>query len=197
MKVIDLRNYQLEPGRRDDFIRFFEENFLEALGRHGMPVLGQFEVVGQPDRFVFIRVFPDMVARLRSLHAFYDGAYWLERRATVNSMLVDSDHVHLLKPLGDVARLAGSRSHGLLAVDLHRLPAGGVGRAVETFDHDAPGVFGTFVSELTPNDFPRHPVIQDPDLFAVIADGTRERPRLEGAETKTVLLKPTARSRMR
>src|SRR4029450_6286921 len=76
MQVIELKNYLLQPGRASEFIQFFEENFLEALARHGMPILGHFEVVGEPDRFFFIRSFPDMVSRLRSLKAYYDSAYW-------------------------------------------------------------------------------------------------------------------------
>lgn len=97
MAIVEIRNYQMQPGRTREFIRYFEENFLFSQRDVGMHVLGQFEVVGEPDRFVWIRGFEDMASRFRGLDAFYGGPYWQARRATANAMIVDSDHVHLLR----------------------------------------------------------------------------------------------------
>ena len=55
MQVIELRNYLLQQGA--PFIRYFEEHFLLSQRAEGMHPLGQFEVVGEPDRFVWIRGF--------------------------------------------------------------------------------------------------------------------------------------------
>ena len=80
MQVIELRNYLLAPGKTRDFIRYFEEHFLQSQRDQGMDPLGQFELVGEPDRFVWIRAFQDMPARLRGLTGFYSGPFWLARR---------------------------------------------------------------------------------------------------------------------
>ena len=57
MRVIELRNYLLKDGATGDFIRYFEEHFLFSQREEGMHVVGQFEVVDEPNRFVWIRGF--------------------------------------------------------------------------------------------------------------------------------------------
>src|SRR6185295_2905159 len=103
MRVIELRNYLLAPGRTRDFMRYFEQHFLESQRHQGMQPLGQFELVGEPDRFVWIRAFEDMAARLRGLTAFYGGPFWLARRDTANAIIRDHENVHLLRPLVPLA----------------------------------------------------------------------------------------------
>ena len=90
MQVIEVRNYVLQPGRRDDFIRHFEEQFLFSQRDTGMHVLGQFAVADQPDRFLWIRGFADMAARRRGLDEFYDGAFWQARRAATTAALASA-----------------------------------------------------------------------------------------------------------
>jgi hypothetical protein len=84
MPILELRNYLLAPGRSRDFMRYFEEQFLDSQRDQGIEPLGQFELVGEPDRFVWIRAFEDRPARLRGLTAFYGGPFWLARRDTAN-----------------------------------------------------------------------------------------------------------------
>src|SRR5262249_21722860 len=107
MKVLELRNYLLKPGATADFIRYFEEHFLESQRDEGMHRLGQFEVVGEPNRFVWIRAFRDREARLRGLTGFYGGAFWLARRDEANAMMLEHHDVHLLRPLAPIAALTG------------------------------------------------------------------------------------------
>src|SRR5215470_8835451 len=107
MRVVELRNYRLADGAAGEFIRYFEEHFLVSQREEGMHVLGQFAVVGEPDRFVWLRGFEDMAARQRGLSRFYGGPFWLARRATANGMILDSDDVHLLRPLGAIEALTG------------------------------------------------------------------------------------------
>ena len=86
MQVVELRNYLLAEGATADFIRYFEEHFLFSQRDEGMHVLGQFEVVGEPSRFVWIRGFDDMPARFRGLDGFYGGAFWEAHRSQANTM---------------------------------------------------------------------------------------------------------------
>ena len=139
MRVIELRNYLIRDGMTRDFIRYFEEQFLFSQREAGMHVLGQFEVVGAPNRFVWIRGFEDMGARRQGLEGFYGGPFWQARRSEANGMILDSDEVHLLRPLAADAVLTGALAleeraveppgavpsrTGLVAVDFHRAEPG-------------------------------------------------------------------------
>jgi hypothetical protein len=191
MQVIELRNYLLAPGKTRDFIRYFEDHFLQSQRDRGMYPLGQFELVGEPDRFVWIRAFQDMPARLGGLTGFYGGPFWLARRDTANAMIREHHDVHLLRPLGPAVALTGGASPddvaaappgfvpaetGLVVADFYRVPPAALEGAVELFEREArPAlldrghhVLGHFVAELAPNDYPRLPVIQDPGLLVVM-----------------------------
>jgi hypothetical protein len=192
MQVIELRNYLLREGATHEFIRYFEEHFLLSQRAEGMHPLGQFEVVDEPDRFVWIRGFANMETRLPGLSRFYDGPFWQARRSEANAMMLEHHNVHLLRPLGSITALTGGLtlenraseppgalpSHtGLVAVDFYHAQPAALGRLVELFEQrvrpalvtEGHHVLGHFVAELTPNDYPRLPVIQDPTLLLVLS----------------------------
>jgi hypothetical protein len=100
IKVIELRNYLVRQGRRDEFINLFEENFTESQNILGGYTLGQYRVKGADDNFFWIRGFKDMAARHKFLNDFYYGSpAWKQHKNAANSMLLNNDNVHLLKPL--------------------------------------------------------------------------------------------------
>jgi hypothetical protein len=239
MQVIELRNYLLEAGRTADFLRYFEEHFLVSQRHEGMHVLGQFAVVDQPDRFVWMRGFADMKARWRGLTGFYGGPFWQARRETANAMMREHHDVHLLRPLAPVDDLTAGATledrasappgalapeAGVVVVDFLRSEPGKLGSLVRTFEDTlgpawrAAGhrILAHFVAELTPNDYPRLPVIQDPDLLVVLSaypDRTshaklrleaglggalgQDRPAGVRPGPPSLVLQPTARSLIR
>ena len=197
MQVIELRNYLLRQGA--PFIRYFEEHFLLSQRVEGMFPLGQFEVVGEPDRFVWIRGFDDMGTRVRGLSAFYSGPFWHARRDEANAMMLEHHNVHLLRPLGSIAAMTGGATledraseppgavrpeTGLVVADFYRTEPAKLGGLVELFEQrvqptllqQGHHVLGHFVAELRPNDYPRLPVIQDPTLLVVLS-AYRDRER--------------------
>ncbi|MFD8377099.1 NIPSNAP family protein [Streptomyces sp. NPDC059679] len=99
--VIELRQYTLRPGRRDELIELFDREFVETQEETGMVVLGQFRDLDDPNRFVWLRGFRDMAVRHRALTAFYGGPVWAEHGPRANDTMVDSDDVLLLRPLSD------------------------------------------------------------------------------------------------
>jgi hypothetical protein len=221
VRVVELRNYLLRDGATRDFARYFEEHFLFSQRDEGMHVLGQFGVVDAPDRFVWIRGFESMPARLRGLNDFYGGPFWEAHKSRANAMILEHHDVHLLRPLGSVGALTGGLSledrteeppgafpadAGLVAVDFYRTRPGALERAIALFERQrGPRVLGHFVAELAPNDYPRLPVTQDADLLVVLsAHADREEHRrtrtggpIDAVEISTVLLRPTARSLIR
>src|SRR6476660_8067323 len=96
--IVELRQYQHVAGKRDDLIALFEREFIEEQERLGMVILGQFRDLDDPDRFVWLRGFPDMVRRAEALHAFYTGPAWRAYSGRANATMVSVDNVLLLRP---------------------------------------------------------------------------------------------------
>ncbi|MEA1651812.1 NIPSNAP family protein [Nitrospirillum sp. BR 11164] len=96
--VLELRQYTLKPGQRDALIDLFDRYFLTGQEAVGVQVVGQFRDLDDPDRFVWLRGFPDMPTRAAGLAAFYDGPVWRAHREAANATMLDSDNVLLLRP---------------------------------------------------------------------------------------------------
>ena len=100
MDVVELRQYTLKPGQREVLVGIFEQNFVEEQEKHDARLIGQFRDLDRPDRFVWLRGFPDMAVRLRMLTDFYGGAAWKAKAGEANQTMIDSDNVLLLRPAG-------------------------------------------------------------------------------------------------
>ncbi|MGH3662632.1 MAG: NIPSNAP family protein [Micromonosporaceae bacterium] len=96
--VVELRQYTLRPGQRDVLIDLFDREFVESQEAAGMTVLGHFRDLDNPDRFVWLRGFPDMPRRAKALESFYGGPVWRGRRDQANATMIDSADVLLLRP---------------------------------------------------------------------------------------------------
>jgi hypothetical protein len=100
MSIVELRQYTLHPGARETLIELFEREFVTGQQAVGITVGGRFRDLDDPDRFVWLRAFPDMAHRRRALEAFYTGPVWREHRDAANATMVDSDNVLLLRGPG-------------------------------------------------------------------------------------------------
>ncbi|MFE7558487.1 NIPSNAP family protein [Kitasatospora sp. NPDC057500] len=150
--IVELRQYTLHPGARETLIELFEREFVGGQEAVGIRVGGRFRDLDDPDRFVWLRSFPDMASRRRSLEAFYGGPVWRRRREEANATMVDSDDVLLLRGPGFAAAPGVS---AVLVTICH--PAG-----PEAFDAYAARHLGTHHAlhrtEHAVNDFPALPV---------------------------------------
>ena len=181
--VVELRQYTLHPGRRNELVSLFERAFIEPQEAAGIRVLGQFEDLDRPERFVWFRGFPDMASRRAGLTAFYEGPVWRAHRDAANATMVDSDDVLLLRPVFPVGgfprrgreAVAIQETSRLLVRILHR--AAGAADLVDFCkDHVGPVLKGTgapvlawLESEHAANDFPRLPVRESADVVVCIS----------------------------
>ena len=183
--VLELRQYTLHPGRRDDLIALFEREFVEAQEAAGMQLIGMFRDLDEPDRFVWLRGFPDMAARADALGAFYGGPVWQRHRDAANATMADSDNVLLLRPLvcdqGLQAALLPRPSiaealpaAGVFTITVCPLRAPATDALVHAFDQCVHpwwvGVGGDllacWVTEPAANNFPRLPVREGEPVIA-------------------------------
>ena len=162
--VLELRQYTLHPGRRDELIELFEHEFVETQEAAGMRLVGQFRDLDRPDRFVWIRGFADMPARKEALQAFYGGPVWQAHREAANATMIDSDNVLLLRPVGADGTFGPVREP--------RAPIGANGRA-------ASRIVATIHAFDAPVDEGFRQFFDDEAMPALEAAGARSFARLE------------------
>jgi len=183
--VLELRQYTLHPGRRDELIALFEREFVEPQEEAGIRLFATFRDLDDPDRFVWIRGFEDMAARADALGAFYGGPAWKRHRDAANATMVDSDDVLLLRPLGcdqglqaalqTRAAVGATRSDGgvftLTVCPLREAPTDALAHAFDQCIHRwwvgvGGDLLACWVTEPAINNFPRLPVREGEPVIA-------------------------------
>lgn len=186
--IVELRQYTLKPGRRDELIALFERHFIEGQEQYGMQILGQFRRRTDPEQFVWLRGFSDMEARLRALQGFYFGPIWQEHSAEANATMSDSDNVLLLKPARATSGLRCDSSRrptidepdaagGIVIATVYAFDAPVDGAFVEFFETKIVPVLcaagavlpGYYVTEPAENTFPQLPVREGEHVFVWFA----------------------------
>ena len=215
MTILELRQYTLHPGRRDELIELFERELVESQEELGARVVGTFRDLGDPDRFVWVRGFADMSTRLAALSGFYGGPVWKEHREAANATMIDSDDVLLLEPVGEGFPEAPRAAVGAGAPGPSRvLVVVRTGSGVEPAAAEAERLLGVrpVVARTAPyvNDFPALPVRDERAVawFASFPDSAALRTararlaadaswRAAAASVQLLDLEPTARSALR
>ncbi|HZH96587.1 MAG TPA: hypothetical protein VEY06_11910 [Flavisolibacter sp.] len=174
INVLELRNYLLKPNSADRFSQYFHSRFVSTMSELGGHTLGEFKINGVNDRFVWLRGFTNMNARLKFLNDFYiRSPAWKEHGKGANEMMINSDNVYLLKPLYKNAFLKSDKA--FTVIDFY-VCNGTLDKVIKLFDaqyipflktinvHD----ISFWISEMTENDFPALPVFQEKNLLVTI-----------------------------
>jgi quinol monooxygenase YgiN len=182
--IFELRQYVLHPGQRDVLVEVFDDNFVEGQEAAGIRIIGQYRDLDDPDRFVWLRSFPDMESRQAALTKLYTGPVWKAHGRVASGTMVDADNVLLLHPLRKDTAFAPS------SVKLPPPGARGPGKGVLVasivyVERKTPSEFGEFfakelkphweaaggcviaqmVSEHSPNTYPNLPVREKETAF--------------------------------
>ena len=190
--IVELRQYTLYPGMRDELITLFEQRFIESQEEVGISIVGQFRDINDANRYVWIRGFDDMEARRKALGDFYFGPVWQAHRTQANATLYDNDNVLLLrpaasgsgfvvdparrKPMGDETP-GGDFVVGTIYSFESEVPREFVDQfereLIPIFERSGARVLARYVSESSKNTFERLPVRENDNVFvwfAVFAD---------------------------
>jgi hypothetical protein len=185
--IVELRQYTLHPGQRDVLIELFEREFIESQEAVGARVIGEFRDLDNPDLFFWLRGFEDMPVRARALTEFYGGPVWKAHRETANATMMDSDNVLLLRParansafrLSTSARpqQGASEPAAFILATIYYLRAPPADGFVDWFAHAVEPqarsagatLLASFITEPSPNNFPRLPVREGENAFAWFA----------------------------
>lgn len=202
-QVIEFRRYTIKEGERDHFAEYFESYFPEAFEQLGAIVFGQFLERKNQVGFTWMRGFKNIEARAIVNSTFYYGPLWREHSVTLNSLLIDSDNVLLLRPVSPergitvlpaVDPLSEAKgAQGVVVAQIFSVKPNGV----DSFAQQAEATFaayrsagvreaGVLVTLDVPNNFPQLPFRTDgPYLIwlGVMKDNevldTRFTPRME------------------
>jgi hypothetical protein len=193
--VFELRQYTLEPGRREDLVNVFEREFVEGQEVEGMCILGTFRDLDRDNRFVWVRGFRDMDERLDALTAFYSGPVWKANSSEANDTMIDVDDVLLLRPLTPVSFPDRCDADRPVRATIAHVRDGDVrdevadGLLAAAGDADWMASFVTLHAE---NTFPALPIREDADVVVVLTAGGDIH-----AGGEQLRLEPTMRSRVR
>jgi hypothetical protein len=95
--VVELRQYLLHRGRRDELIELFDREFVDTQEALGIRVIGQFRDIDRANHFVWLRAFSDQASRRESLESFYSGPAWRKHGRAAAATMSDSGDVHQLR----------------------------------------------------------------------------------------------------
>jgi hypothetical protein len=187
--IVELRQYTLYPGTRDAFVELFDREFVETQEAAGMRTIGQFRDLGDPNRFVWLRGFPDMPAREKALTAFYmHGDAWKAHSETARAMMIDSTDALLLRPVHENtsfrlepparrAALNSSLPPGIVVATIYSLPDPADAAFLAFIDDvvtpivvDAgASLLSSLITEHSPNNFPRLPLREGENVLISFA----------------------------
>ena len=181
--IVELRQYTLRPGQHQVLSELFERALAEVPEAVGMQMLGWFRDLDDPDRFVWLRAFPDMGSRAQALADFYGGPVWAEHREAANATMIDSDDVLLLRPARAAASVELPSGAQQLVVSIHHFDRPVDDEAVERLERRLGPAWVTLVTEESANNFPALPVREGEHVVVRVSDaadaGAQEILRLQ------------------
>ena len=204
VNTLEIRNYLLKPGMLEHYIDYFEEHFVVAQEALNLHILGQLRVVGQPERFVWLRGVDHMQTRNDGLQRFFAGPVWQKYGALALAMLIDTHNVHLLRPLDEQVDLTCGLSTdsiaaaladatipletGLVAIDFYQSLPGKRNALIDAFQREIAPAYrkegiqlrGCFVAEIGEDTISRVPPIQNEHEFVVVTAYESEEARQIG-----------------
>lgn len=95
--LVEIRRYEIEPGRRDEFVQWFETDVMPAMESAGMNILGVFVGAEEANSFYYLRGFASEEERARITAAFHESELWLETLKTRALEMETGFHVELVR----------------------------------------------------------------------------------------------------
>lgn len=226
-QLVEFRSYRIVRGGIDAFVEHFENHFLASQEELGMDIVGQFRVVADPERFVWVRRYLDPSSRAASLTQFYSGPVWKEFGPRANELMLDYTDVYLLEPDASAPDFAaGHLPHSsrerrtteptsTVVAAFYELrngeraipPRMASAFAAAAGQSAGASEIGRLVTASVPNDFPLLPVHDGvPVALWLLSDAGRGHAAVSAAQRvaklwdrslRVVRLTPTARSTLR
>jgi|TARA_B110000263_G_scaffold212144_1_gene195465 hypothetical protein len=72
----ELREYRIFPGKRDEWVKFMEEQIIPFQHSKGMVITGSFVSEEEDDLYIWIRRFASEEERIELYEAVYETDHW-------------------------------------------------------------------------------------------------------------------------
>lgn len=95
--LFELRQYRTRPGKRDEWVRFFEAEVVPFQAAKGMKIIGSWIVEDDPDAFVWVRGFADEEDRVRLYKEVYESDHWKTNVAPVTAELLIREEIKVTR----------------------------------------------------------------------------------------------------
>jgi len=86
--LYELRTYECQPGQRDNWVRYMEEEIIPFQVAQGMVIVGSFVDEQDPNIYVWMRRFVDEEERVRLYEAVYQSDHWKNDLAPRNPSMI-------------------------------------------------------------------------------------------------------------
>jgi hypothetical protein len=184
IQVLELRNYVITEGKRDEFIDSFKVAVEDYQNARGAYILGLYNVKGAENNFFWFRGYDSMPARKKAMEAVYSSPSWPAIGSMTQKFVINFQNVHLLKPfdINTADTVSGveaawfDKPHGVAVIDFYigngTRPA--LIEYVRKTYHNlliSAGVkdITYWIAEDKPNNYPQHPVFQDSNALVSIS----------------------------
>ncbi len=184
IRVLELRNYVLTEGGRDQFIDSFKVSIEDYQNRNGAYVLGLYKVKDAENNFFWFRGYESMAARKKAMGDVYSSQYWAGVACMTQKFVINFHNVHLLKPFdintGDsipgIDATWFDKPKGVAIIDFY-IGNGTRNELINYIQHTyhnlliSAGVkdITYWIAEDQPNNYPQHPVFQDSNSLVSIS----------------------------
>jgi hypothetical protein len=75
--IIELREYKIKEGRRDDFFDLLQRDIIPYQIKKGMAIIGCFKAIEDEDLVIWLRRFQNEEERERLYIEVYESEFWL------------------------------------------------------------------------------------------------------------------------
>ena len=89
--LIELREYTVRPGKRDEWVKMMEEEIIPFQIQNGIAVLGSFVCEDNEGIYVWMRRFESEADRFKKYEAVYESEHWKNVLLPKVNTLVDRE----------------------------------------------------------------------------------------------------------
>jgi quinol monooxygenase YgiN len=124
MSIVELRQYRMHPGQRDNWVRFMNEVIVPFQKSKGMQVLGMWVAEEDPDLFVWMREFESEAERERLYEEVYQSDFWKTEVAPNAVTMNNREKMVITRLIPTTAAPVGETTGALLELRQYRTQAG-------------------------------------------------------------------------